>query len=160
MGGTLSASGASVTVTSVSSDNAQFATSGLTFPLTISAGGSVPFNAVFAPTSSGTATASLSFVSNATTSPTVQALSGTGVNASHEVGLKWDASTSEVSGYNIYRGTISGGPYSKINSALDASTIYVDTSVSGETTYYYVTTAVDSGGTESSYSNEVQAAIP
>jgi fibronectin type 3 domain-containing protein len=37
-----------------------------------------------------------------------------------------------------------GGPYSKINLVLDASTLYTDTTVADGTTYYYVTTSVDS----------------
>jgi fibronectin type 3 domain-containing protein len=37
---------------------------------------------------------------------------------------------------------------------------YSDSSVQSGTTYFYVTTAVDSSGTESSYSNQVQAVVP
>ena len=37
---------------------------------------------------------------------------------------------------------------------------YTDASVQNGSTYYYVTTAVDSSGTESSYSNEAQAIVP
>ena len=65
-----------------------------------------------------------------------------------------------VVGYNVYRATISGGPYTKINSALDGSTTYTDSTVQAGTTYYYVTTAVDGSGTESTHSNQVQAVIP
>ncbi len=65
-----------------------------------------------------------------------------------------------VVGYNIYRGTTSGGPYTKLNSSQVLLTTYTDSTVQSGLTYYYVTTAVDSGGTESIYSNEVQAVIP
>jgi fibronectin type 3 domain-containing protein len=65
-----------------------------------------------------------------------------------------------VVGYNVYRGSQSGGPYSKLNSALDANTTDTDSSVAGGQTYYYVVTAVDSTGLESGYSNQVQAVIP
>jgi len=37
---------------------------------------------------------------------------------------------------------------------------YSDATVQNSTTYYYVTTAVDSSGVESSYSNQVTAPIP
>jgi TolB protein len=37
---------------------------------------------------------------------------------------------------------------------------YTDSSVQNGTTYYYVTTAVDSSGNESTYSNEASANIP
>jgi len=63
-------------------------------------------------------------------------------------------------GYNVYRGSKSGGPYSKMNSLLDASTSYTDNSVQAGTTYFYVSTAVDGNGMESGFSNQVQAAIP
>jgi len=65
-----------------------------------------------------------------------------------------------VVGYNVYRSLVSGGPYTQINGTLDSATAYTDSSVNSSTTYYYVTTAVDSTGTESAYSNEVNAAIP
>jgi fibronectin type 3 domain-containing protein len=75
------------------------------------------------------------------------------------VALSWKES-SIVVGYNIYRGKTSGGPYSKINSVLDASTAYTDLTVAAGQTYYYVTTAVDGSGEESGYSNQVAAVVP
>jgi fibronectin type 3 domain-containing protein len=36
----------------------------------------------------------------------------------------------------------------------------IDTSVAAGTTYYYVLTAVDSTGTESSYSSQATASVP
>jgi fibronectin type 3 domain-containing protein len=99
--------------------------------------------------------------SNATGSPATIALSGVGVAATaHTVTLSWTASTSTVSGYNIYRSTTSGSGYTLINSGLVAVQTYTDTSVEIGTTYYYVTTAVDSSGNESTYSNQATAVIP
>ena len=46
------------------------------------------------------------------------------------------------------------------DAALDPTTAYDDSSVAAGQTYYYVTTAVDGTGTESTYSNQVKAAIP
>ena len=60
----------------------------------------------------------------------------------------------------MYRAGQSGGPYTKINSGLDANTAYTDGSVVGGQTYYYATTAVNSNGQESSYSNLAPAVIP
>jgi fibronectin type 3 domain-containing protein len=74
--------------------------------------------------------------------------------------LSWNASASTVAGYNVYRGSQTGGPYVAVNSAPEAGTSYVDDAVTAGQTYYYVVTAVDSGGTESVYSNQVQAVIP
>jgi fibronectin type 3 domain-containing protein len=65
-----------------------------------------------------------------------------------------------VSGYNVYRGAVSGGPYTLLNTSLITGLSYTDTSVQSGATYYYVTTAVDSSGVESVYSNEVTAVIP
>lgn len=160
-GGTLSATGASVTVSSATSNSSEFTFSGLTFPVTIAAGQSVAYTATFTPQTSGSASAKLSFSSNASDPTASEALNGTGVAAQqYSVSLSWDASTSQVSGYNVYRGITAGGPYSKINTVLDASTTYVDGTVAGGQTYYYVTTAVNSSGQESSYSNQVEAVIP
>ena len=78
----------------------------------------------------------------------------------HSVALSWDASTSRVVGYNIYRGVASGGPYTKLNTSANASTAYKDNSVQSGQIYYYVTTAVDSSNVESVYSNQVTASIP
>lgn len=78
----------------------------------------------------------------------------------HSVSLSWNASTSSnVVGYNIYRGTVSGANYGLQNSMI-ASTSYMDSTVQSGQTYYYVVTAVDSTGKESPYSNQVQAVIP
>jgi len=78
----------------------------------------------------------------------------------HSVELAWSPSSSTVIGYNIYRGAASGGPYAKIDGAVDTATTYSDTSVQAGGTYFYVTTAVASDGTESAFSNQVSAAIP
>lgn len=82
------------------------------------------------------------------------------MTATYSTALSWDASTSQVVGYYVYRGSQSGGPYSKLNSAPDPNTSYTDNSVQTGQTYYYVTTAVNNSGQESSYSNQVTAVIP
>lgn len=158
---TLTATGASVTVSAATSSNSEFAFSGLSLPITIGAGQSAAYTATFTPQSSGTTSATISFANNSSNSNTSQSLTGTGVSAQdYTVTLSWTASTSQVVGYNVYRGNTSGGPYSKINSALDSVTTYTDGSVADGQTYYYVTTAVNSGGEESAYSNQTQAVIP
>ena len=104
-------------------------------------------------------------------SPTSQNATVNGANVSgvnftatpqqvHSVALSWNASTSTVSGYNIYRSTLSGGSYLRINSSLVGGLSYTDSTVQNTTTYYYVTTAVDNAGIESTFSNQVSAAIP
>jgi fibronectin type 3 domain-containing protein len=87
-------------------------------------------------------------------------MTGTGTAATqHTVDLTWTPST-DVAGYNIYRGTVSGGPYTMINSSLDSTTNYSDSTVVSGTTYYYVATAVNTESQESAYSNQVTAIIP
>jgi Carboxypeptidase regulatory-like domain len=78
----------------------------------------------------------------------------------HSVALSWTASTSTVSGYNVYRSMVSGSGFTKLNSSLVASLSYSDASVQSGTIYFYVATAVDSGGDESANSNQVSASIP
>ena len=81
--------------------------------------------------------------------------------AAHTVQLSWDASTSQnVIGYNVFRGANPGGPYTQLNSSVDPNTSYVDSTVQGGQTYYYVTTAVNSDNTQSEYSNQTEAVIP
>ncbi|HSZ61468.1 MAG TPA: choice-of-anchor D domain-containing protein [Terriglobales bacterium] len=160
LAGSLTASGSAVTVNSASSNSSEFVLSGISLPITIPAGQSSTFTVTFTPQSSGAASASLSFTSNASNSPAVQSLTGTGVTATqHTVDLTWTASSGAV-GYNIYRGTVSGGPYAMINSSLDSTTAYTDNTVTSGTTYYYVTTAVNSSSEESGYSNQATAVIP
>jgi len=157
--GTLVASGSSVTLSSATVTDPEYSLSGIAFPVTIAAGQSLPFTLTFAPRASGVAAATLSFTSNAANTSAAN-LTGTGVAPpQHSVDLSWNASSAVV-GYNVYRASRAGGPYSKINSVLDASTVFTDSSVQGGQSYYYVTTSVDSTGAQSPYSNEIQTAIP
>jgi fibronectin type 3 domain-containing protein len=82
------------------------------------------------------------------------------VVAPHSVSLKWTASTSpNVRYYKVYRGTVSGGPYA-LRATNVKATSYADSTVQSGSTYYYVTTAVNSSGVESGYSGVARAAIP
>ncbi|HZS57271.1 MAG TPA: fibronectin type III domain-containing protein [Bryobacteraceae bacterium] len=79
----------------------------------------------------------------------------------HSVTLNWMVSSSpNVIGYYVYRGSTSGGPYTRLSGSLDAGTGYTDSSVQGGQTYFYVVTAVNNVGVESGYSTEVQVTIP
>jgi hypothetical protein len=158
---TLSASGAAVTVSSLGVSGSQFSASGINLPVTIAAGTSVSFQLTFAPTTSGAASANVSFASNATNSPATQSLTGSGTMPQHSVSLGWNTSTSSgVDGYNIYRGAAAAGPFTRLNAALDPSPFDTDSTVQGGQTYYYVVTAVNTTGAESAYSTPVQAVIP
>jgi len=156
----LTAAGASVTVSSANLISAEFSLTGISFPATIATGQSVPITLTFSPQSTGSASAVLSVVSNASNASS-QTMNGVGVSPiQHSVSLSWTDNDSGLAGYNIYRGGVSGGPYAQINSGLAPIDTYSDSSVVSGQTYYYVTTAVDASGVESGYSNEAQAVIP
>ncbi len=81
-------------------------------------------------------------------------LSATG--GASNVGLSWTASTgSGTITYNILRSTTSGSGYSSIATGVSATT-YSDLTALNGTTYYYVVSATNSGGT-SATSGEVSA---
>jgi len=76
----------------------------------------------------------------------------------HSVTLSWKASTSAVAGYNVYRRSTSG--LIKLNSLPVTGTSYLDSTVQAGQTYYYMTRAVSSKGTESTTSTEVRVGVP
>ena len=158
--GTLTAGSSSITVSSASWNGTGFSLGGISFPVTIPAGQSVPFRVTFAPQTTGAVNGTVSFLSNASNSPTNETLGGTGVQATlHSVGLSWNPDASTVQGYYVYRGAETGGPYAKI-STLQPGSSYVDASVSSGQTYHYVVTTLGTNSQESAYSNEAVAVIP
>jgi len=152
-----------VLVSSVTVTGTGFSMTGVSGGTTLTPGQNVVLSVKFAPTSTGAVAGSVAIASNATNSPASFSLSGTGVAATpHTVLVSWTASgTSNVTGYNVYRGT-SSGTYSKITSSPVPATTYTDATVqSGQNiTYYYVVTAVDSNGVESTGSNQATATVP
>ena len=150
-----------VAISQINLTGAGYSMTGGSAPVTLSPSQNITLVVQFSPTTTGSLPGSITVVSNATGSPATISLSGTGVApVQHSVSLTWNASTSTVAGYNIYRSTVSGSGYTKINSSLVTTLTYTDSTVLSGTTYFYVTTAVDSAGTESTYSNQVSAAIP
>jgi len=117
------------------------------------------FTVTFSPQIAGAVGAVLTFTSNAQPTTTTETLTGTGTPApTHSVNLSWNASTSSnVAGYNIYRAVYetSCGSYSKINSMLDTSMLYTDSSVLSGSSYCYASTAVNTANEESGHSNIV-----
>jgi hypothetical protein len=170
--GTLSVGDSDVTISSASWNGQGYSITGIDFPVTIPANTSLDFSVSFAPESAGAVSGGIIFVSDATNSPTTQTFSGAGgtvtqtapgapptpTPSQHSVSLGWNL-VGGVDGYNVYRGTHSGGPYTKLNGAPQKGSAYADSNVKSGTTYFYVATAID-GGVESAYSDEVVAAIP
>jgi len=148
-----------VAISQITLTGAGYTMTGGSAPVTLTPSQNITLSVQFSPNVTGTVNGNISIVSNATGSPATVSLTGTGV-VQHSVALTWNASASAVAGYNVYRGTVSGGPYAKINATLVTPLSYTDSTVQSGTTYYYVTTAVDSSGTESVFSNQVSAVIP
>jgi hypothetical protein len=135
---------------------------GITTPINLNPAQSVNVPVVFNPAAAGAVNGSLVLMSNGATVLSVP-LAGTGLTPlAHSVDIAWDASTSAtLQGYNVYRSTVSGGPYSKISPTVATSTLlFTDsTPVSGKQ-YFYVVTAVDTSGLESAASTQVAVTIP
>jgi len=154
-----------LTINSVVVTGSAFSTSGLNAGTVISPSQGIHFSVTFHPTTTGNSTGALQ-LTGSSVSPLSVSLSGTATNSntpapqSHSVTLTWNDSGSAVAGYRVYRGTTSGGPYVGLNSSLIVLTSYIDSNVAPGGKYYYVTTAVDSSGNESGFSNEASATIP
>jgi Abnormal spindle-like microcephaly-assoc'd, ASPM-SPD-2-Hydin len=137
-------------------------------PFTLSAGFSVTSQVQFVPSGAGNFNTTLAVAAAGAPTITV-ALAGAGIFAptptptptpgQHLATLAWGASSSVVDGYNVYRSSTSGGPYTRINAAPVTALIFGDTNVAAGQTYYYVVTGTVAG-VESPYSNEARAIIP
>jgi hypothetical protein len=145
----------SVTISQATVSGAAFSLSGLSLPYTLAPGKDTNFSVTFAPVEDGRVTGNVSIVSNATNSPINEPLTGIAIHAVH---LHWDSPP--VCGYNVYRRRVPGGSYRKLNLSLVTEPSYTDTRVEPRATYYYVVTAVDSSGNESTYSNAVRVSVP
>jgi hypothetical protein len=124
---------------------------------TVGAGSSCTIEVTYTPTATGGSSGTLSVADSATGSPQSVTLAGTGVP---EVLLSWNADSGSLNGYNTYRSTVSGGPYTKLTSSPQAPSSYTDLAVQSGNTYYYVVTAVSTSNVESGYSNQAAATIP
>jgi fibronectin type 3 domain-containing protein len=117
----------------------------------------------FKPSAAGAETGRLTINSNSTTgSSAAVTLSGTGTATAKRVDLSWNAPSSShdpVAGYNIYR-ALGSGAFHLVNSGIDKSTTYVDSSVISGDTYHYLVKSVDQSGVESTGSNEISVAVP
>jgi hypothetical protein len=141
-----------------------FTVSGATFPVTLSPNQTVTISVQFDPTVAGAATGTLTVVSTSLTNPTaIIGLSGTGISATYDVNLSWDAptgSTDPVAGYNVYRSPSGSSSYVQINTAVVTQTTYVDTGVQSGQTYDYIVESVDASGNTSSPSTMAAVPIP
>lgn len=152
---------ADVAISSVSVSGTGFSASGGS-DTTLTPNQSITVTVSFDPKGPGGVTGNLFVSSNA---PKVDVgLQGQGAgptsDVAHSVSLDWAPSPSVVAGYNVYRGSKSGGPYTRINPNVDSATSYTDHAVSGGLEYFYVVTAIDAKEIESGFSNQVSVTIP
>lgn len=145
-----------VTISGVAVTGSGFTTSGVTSGLKLQPTQTATLNVAFTPTASGAAVGSVTVTSNASNSPTTISLTG----SSYSVNLTWQSSSSsELAGYNVFRGT-SSGSYTQLNSSPLTGTAYTDSAVLDNQTYYYVVTAVNTSGVQSANSNQTSVSIP
>lgn len=152
-----------ITVSKILASGTGFSVTGGSAPLQLSSSQSVTVDVQFDSSAAGKYTGALMVSSNASNSSVDVPLAGTVAappTAAPSVGLKWNASTSTVTGYNVYRGGASSGPFTRVNGSLVPGLTYTDQTVTAGATYFYVTTAVDSAGVESGFSNAAEAVVP
>jgi hypothetical protein len=155
------AGNSNVTISQVMVSGAGFNTGGGAAGLILSPKQTAVVGVTFAPSTSGVASGTVTVSSNATNSPAIIGLNGTGVTPiAPAVSLSWSAGATGVTGYNAYVASVSGGPYVRLTSNPITVSSYADSSVQSGHTYYYVVTELDSTNLESTYSNEVVANVP
>jgi HYDIN/CFA65/VesB family protein len=151
----------SITVQNVSVSGPGFNAGGIPTGTILNSGQTATLSVTFTPASTGAQSGSITVTSNSQNPSITVGLQATGVPANdHLAALSWNSAGGAAAGYFIYRGTTSGGPYMRLNATADANTTYTDSAVAAGQSYYWVVTAVDSNGVESSYSNEVSGTIP
>jgi hypothetical protein len=133
--------------------------------VTLTPGQSATMTVEFAPKAAGAVSGGVTIASNASNGTSISVpVTGTGTSGSTSstktVVLTWAPSPSGgVTGYYVYRGTVSGGPYTKLDGSAVTGTSYTDSNVSaGE--YYYVVAAINSTGAESAYSVQAIVSVP
>jgi hypothetical protein len=155
---------ANATIANVNISGAGLSLAGISAGQVLAPGQSVVLYLSLTPTASGNTSGSVAIASDASDPQVTISLSGSGIApqpVNHSVTLTWNPSPSDgITGYNVYRSSVTGGPYLLITSGADPSTSYTDTNVQSGQTYYYVTTAVNSSSVESSYSSEIAVLVP
>lgn len=161
---TITSSGtAALTISGLTVTNNGFSISGLTLPATLNPAQTADLVISFKPGAAGAATGSVTVVTNASSDSATIALSGTGVITVYEVDLTWDLPTGSSDppvGYKIFRAVNGSSVYTLLNSTLDASTSYTDSTVQNGNSYSYYVESVDDDGNESAPSKIFTAAIP
>lgn len=88
-----------------------------------------------------------------TLSPAVAPSNLVAATADRSVTLRWSGSAPR---YSVYRGTVTGGPYTRIVADITRP-LFIDCTVQNGVPYYYVVTALDGLEGETAYSAEASA---
>ena len=151
----------SVSISQIAASGTGFTSSAIATPISLAPGQTTSVTVVFAPAAAANLSGSVTVISNGANSPLAVALSGTGTApVNYSVALSWTPSSTSYAGFNVYRSTVSGGPYTKIDASIIPSPSYSDANLVAGQKYFYVATEVDPTGAESPYSSEVSATIP
>jgi hypothetical protein len=158
---TLYASGATVTITSITSPGNGFTVTGVTAGQTIAAGATGVLDITFTPTVAAAETATVKIVSNGGT--LTVSFTGTGqvATVNYQVDLTWDVPSGSpvpITGYYIYR-SASGGSFELLTASAVSNTTYTDSTVLNGVTYNYEVTSGDSAGVQSVPSNVFTVSI-
>jgi len=162
---TLTSSGtAALTISSASATGTGFSMSGPSLPVTLNPGQTAALDVEFNPSATGTDSGLLTISSNSSTgSSTVVSLSGTAIAAAYQVNLAWNAPQNPpvtIAGYNVYRATGTSTTYQLLNTAIDGTTSYSDTTVQAGTAYSYYVESVDTAGVSSAPSSSYAVTVP
>jgi hypothetical protein len=156
-------------IDSVSLAGSAFSTTGLAKGISLSPDQQVEFQVWFHPTVAGNSSSTITVGTSSLPASVRLGVAGSATNStvtspgsvsSHAVTLDWDPTTSSVAGYYVYRSESSNGPFQRVTNSVIGSLNYRDVTVQSGGHYYYVVTAVEADGSESTYSNEVNAVIP
>jgi hypothetical protein len=153
--------GSSLSLQQNSVSGAGFTSSGIGGGVTLDPGQYVTLALSFDPTATGKSNGTVSLTSSTSSSPVNFPLSGNGVDpAKHSVVLNWNASTSVVVGYDVYRNAASGGSWTKLNSSPVTTTSYTDWDVQAGGSYLYAVASVNSANFEGISSEAVGTLVP
>ena len=95
---------------------------------------------------------------NGDTVPPAAPISLAATAGQQQVSLSWAANTeSDLAGYHVFRSTTNGSGYVQVSTALVTTTSFINTGLTGGTTYYYVIRAVDTAGNQSTNSAQASA---
>ena len=152
--------GSSLTLLQNSVSGVGFTTSGIGSGVTLAPGQYVTLTVSFDPSGTGKASGMISLTSSTSSSPINLPLSGNGVDAAHLAALNWEASTSPVVVYNIYRNSVLDGSWIKVNSVPVTTTSYTDWDVQSGVFYWFAVKSVSASNVEGAFSRATTVSIP